>query len=155
VRSCSLLCQSLSRRTTPCRISAIAYLIYSQLPSISGGRLLHPQPEDAPCRGNICTHNMAKWRRDENWQKYETRFVLGGKRAVPEGVLAVTCTIRFLSISISWWSRTHAKHKPMLSAQFKQTRERKQTHYVTNVCAISEVEHSPRIQNSVPTEIFH
>jgi hypothetical protein len=25
--------------------------IYSQLPSISGGRLLHPQPEDAPCRG--------------------------------------------------------------------------------------------------------
>jgi hypothetical protein len=24
--------------------------MYSQLPSISGGRLLHPQPEDAPCR---------------------------------------------------------------------------------------------------------
>jgi hypothetical protein len=28
------------------------YLIYSQLPSISSGRLFHPQPEDAPCRGD-------------------------------------------------------------------------------------------------------
>jgi hypothetical protein len=27
-------------------------ILYSQLPSISGGRLLHPQPEDAPCRGD-------------------------------------------------------------------------------------------------------
>jgi hypothetical protein len=26
--------------------------IFSQLPSISGGRSLHPQPEDAPCRGD-------------------------------------------------------------------------------------------------------
>jgi hypothetical protein len=35
--------------------------IYSQLPSKSGGRLLHPQSEDAPCRGdksvNILSHN--------------------------------------------------------------------------------------------------
>jgi hypothetical protein len=36
-------------RTTPYRLFATAYLIYSQL---SGGRLLHPQPEDAPCRGD-------------------------------------------------------------------------------------------------------
>jgi len=28
----------------------IAYSIYSQLPTTSGGRPLHPQPEDAPCR---------------------------------------------------------------------------------------------------------
>jgi hypothetical protein len=28
----------------PCRLSATNYSIYSQLPSISGGRLLHPQP---------------------------------------------------------------------------------------------------------------
>jgi hypothetical protein len=41
-----------SLRTTPCRLSATAYSIYSQLPSISGGRLLHPQPEDAPRRGD-------------------------------------------------------------------------------------------------------
>jgi hypothetical protein len=41
-----------SWRTTPCRLSATAYSIYLQLPSISGGRLLHPQPEDAPCRGD-------------------------------------------------------------------------------------------------------
>jgi hypothetical protein len=26
--------------------------LYSKLRSISGGRLLHPQPEDAPCRGD-------------------------------------------------------------------------------------------------------
>jgi hypothetical protein len=42
-----------SWRTTPCRLSAIAYLIYSQLSSISGGRLLQPQPKDAPCRGDM------------------------------------------------------------------------------------------------------
>jgi hypothetical protein len=36
----------------PCRLSATAYSIYLQLPSISGGRLLHPQPEDVPCRGD-------------------------------------------------------------------------------------------------------
>jgi hypothetical protein len=41
-----------SWRTTPCRLSATAYSIYSQLPTIPGGRLLHPQPEDAPCRGD-------------------------------------------------------------------------------------------------------
>jgi hypothetical protein len=31
-----------SCRTTPCRLSATAYSVYSWLPSISGGRLLHP-----------------------------------------------------------------------------------------------------------------
>jgi hypothetical protein len=36
----------------PCRLSATAYSVYSQLPSISVGRVLHPQPEDAPCRGD-------------------------------------------------------------------------------------------------------
>ncbi|XP_069668946.1 dynein axonemal heavy chain 6 isoform X3 [Periplaneta americana] len=41
-----------SWRTTPHRLSATAYSIYSQLPSISGGRLLDPQPEDSPCRGD-------------------------------------------------------------------------------------------------------
>jgi hypothetical protein len=29
-----------------------AYSVYSQLPSISGSRPLHLQPEDAPCRGD-------------------------------------------------------------------------------------------------------
>jgi hypothetical protein len=41
-----------SWRTTLCRLSATAYTIYSQLPSIPGGRLLHQQHEDAPCRGD-------------------------------------------------------------------------------------------------------
>jgi hypothetical protein len=29
-----------------------AYSIHSQLPSVSGGRLPHPQSEDAPCSGD-------------------------------------------------------------------------------------------------------
>jgi hypothetical protein len=40
-----------SWRPTPCRLPATAYSVYLQLPSISGGHLLYPQPEDAPCRG--------------------------------------------------------------------------------------------------------
>jgi len=36
-------------RTFPCRLSATACSIYSQLPSTSGGHALHPQPEDTPC----------------------------------------------------------------------------------------------------------
>jgi hypothetical protein len=36
----------------PFRLSTTAYSIYSQLPSVSGGRLLYPQPENAPCRGD-------------------------------------------------------------------------------------------------------
>jgi hypothetical protein len=34
-----------SWRTTNSRLSATAYSIYTQLPSISGGRLLHPKPQ--------------------------------------------------------------------------------------------------------------
>jgi len=37
-----------------------AYLLYSQLPSISGGRLLHPHPEDAPCHVKRGPHNVAR-----------------------------------------------------------------------------------------------
>jgi hypothetical protein len=44
--------QTTSWKTTHCWLSATGYSIYSQLPSISGGRLLYPQPEDAPCRGD-------------------------------------------------------------------------------------------------------
>jgi hypothetical protein len=43
---------TLSWRTTPCRLSAAAYSIYSELPSISGGRSLHLQPDDVPCCGD-------------------------------------------------------------------------------------------------------
>jgi hypothetical protein len=41
-----------SWRTTLCWLSTTAYSIYLQLPSISGGHLLHLQPEDAPCHGD-------------------------------------------------------------------------------------------------------
>jgi hypothetical protein len=44
--------QLTSWRTTPYRMSATTCSIYSQLSSISGGRLLDPKPEDAPCRGD-------------------------------------------------------------------------------------------------------
>jgi hypothetical protein len=49
---CYLPAQSPSWKATPFRLSATAYSIYWQLPSISGGRLLHPQLEGAPCRGD-------------------------------------------------------------------------------------------------------
>jgi hypothetical protein len=35
--------------STPCRLSATSSSIYSQLPSIPEGHLLHPQPDDVPC----------------------------------------------------------------------------------------------------------
>jgi hypothetical protein len=50
VRSYTLLSQSPSWITS-CQLSATAYAIHSQLPSIDGGRLLHPQHENSPCRG--------------------------------------------------------------------------------------------------------
>jgi hypothetical protein len=46
-----------SRRITPC-LSTAAYSIYSQLPSIVGGRSSIPQPEDAPCCGDRDPPNM-------------------------------------------------------------------------------------------------
>jgi hypothetical protein len=52
VRSCYPRAQPPSWRTIPSRLFATAYSISSQLPSIAGGRLLHPQPEDALCRGD-------------------------------------------------------------------------------------------------------
>jgi hypothetical protein len=52
VRSCESHAQPSSWKTTPCRLFAIAYSVFSQLPSMSGDRQLHPQPEDAPCRGD-------------------------------------------------------------------------------------------------------
>jgi hypothetical protein len=52
VRSCWPHAQPPSWMITPCRLPATAYSIYSQLPSIPGGCLLPPQPEDAPCRGD-------------------------------------------------------------------------------------------------------
>jgi hypothetical protein len=41
-----------SQRTTPYRLSAAAYPIYSQLPLHSWRPFLHPQPENAPCSGD-------------------------------------------------------------------------------------------------------
>jgi len=61
VMSCQPLAQTPSWRTTPCRLSAIAYSTHSQLPSVSGGRPLHLQPDDPPCRGDRDPQNMANF----------------------------------------------------------------------------------------------
>ena len=45
MRNCHL-CQRPTWGTIPCRLSATACSIYSQLPSTSGDHALHPQPED-------------------------------------------------------------------------------------------------------------
>lgn len=37
--------------------STNAISIYSQLPTVSGGRLFHPDPEDAPCHTESVVHN--------------------------------------------------------------------------------------------------
>ncbi|KAJ4442174.1 hypothetical protein ANN_12040 [Periplaneta americana] len=47
-------------RTTPYQLSTTAYSIYSQLPSISGGRLLYPQPEDVPYHGDRDPQSIRK-----------------------------------------------------------------------------------------------
>jgi hypothetical protein len=46
----SLYGHSLDRKCL--RMSAAAYSMYSHLSSIAGGRFLHPQSEDVPCRGD-------------------------------------------------------------------------------------------------------
>jgi hypothetical protein len=57
-RNCNPLAQTPSWITTPCRRFATAYSMYSQLPSVYEGRLLHSQPEDAPRRGDSDPFNM-------------------------------------------------------------------------------------------------
>ena len=41
-----------SWRSTPCLLSETAYSVYSQLPSMSKGYLLHPHHDDVPCCGD-------------------------------------------------------------------------------------------------------
>jgi hypothetical protein len=72
VRTCYPTPNPQSWRITPCRLSATAYSIYLQLPSISGGHLLHLQPEDTPCHsdkgptqyGMVIVHSCLLMRRD-------------------------------------------------------------------------------------------
>jgi hypothetical protein len=51
LRSWQDTAQPPSLRTISCRLSATAYSIYLQLSSVLKA-FLHPQPEDAPCRGD-------------------------------------------------------------------------------------------------------
>jgi hypothetical protein len=76
----------------------LLYSVYnSQLSSISGGRLFHPQPADTPCRGDKETSNRIPWQ-IRGFVKYaeqcpvgiETRLRLGrpGNRG------AIPCSVR-------------------------------------------------------------
>jgi hypothetical protein len=64
---------------TPCRLSATAYSVYSQLSSISGDRLLHSQPQDVPCRPDrdplnmgLFLSDMRKFRDNSFWPLYDS-----------------------------------------------------------------------------------
>jgi hypothetical protein len=57
-RSCYSISQASSWRTTLYRLSATVNSIYSKLPSIPGGRILHPELEDATCHGVRVPDNM-------------------------------------------------------------------------------------------------
>jgi hypothetical protein len=63
-----LLAQSPSWSTTQCRLSATAYSVYLQLPSVYGVSLLYLQPEDVPCCGDR-THLMwwIQLAQDKDW----------------------------------------------------------------------------------------
>jgi hypothetical protein len=52
VNGCQLHAQPPSWRTIPCRLSAAAYSIYSQLPSVAGNCSPIRKTEDAPCCGD-------------------------------------------------------------------------------------------------------
>jgi hypothetical protein len=51
VRSCCTP-RPIRHTTTPRRLSATGYSVYSQLPFTSGKRFMHLQPEDTRCRGD-------------------------------------------------------------------------------------------------------
>jgi hypothetical protein len=75
---CGVFSPSPTRATTPYRLPATAYAVYSQLPSTSGGRLFHPQLDDAPCRGyrkytscyELYTPCKTKQRESFSWAVY-------------------------------------------------------------------------------------
>jgi hypothetical protein len=52
VRSCWPLTGPRGWSSTPCRLAATAYSVYSRLRSVFGGSPLHPRLDDAPCRGD-------------------------------------------------------------------------------------------------------
>jgi hypothetical protein len=58
-----LQCKTRGWTTTTCQLSAAVYSVF-EVPSMSGDRLLHPQPENAPCRGE----------RNQAYPKYMTYF---------------------------------------------------------------------------------
>ena len=52
VRRVQPFAQTQRWRITPCLLSAMTYSLHSQVPSISGGHLLHRRPENALYRGD-------------------------------------------------------------------------------------------------------
>jgi hypothetical protein len=88
MRTCQHLAQPPSWRTTPCRLSATAYPMYSQLPSISGGRSSIRNPRT---RHAVVTGTHLSWRQGPTYH---------GDR---DTLQMVTGT------DLSWW-RGHTYH---------------------------------------------
>jgi len=60
LRSCQLFVRLQNWRSKRCRLSTSSNSMYTQLPSTSSGRFLHPQPAGAPCRGDRDPRNMGR-----------------------------------------------------------------------------------------------
>jgi hypothetical protein len=67
-RNCEPPAQLQNWKSAPYRQSATVYSVYSQLPSISSSRHLHPQPEDAE---GHAVHSVSQY------HKLQVRFVRG------------------------------------------------------------------------------
>jgi hypothetical protein len=88
-------------RTVHCRLFATAYSTYSQLPSISRGRLVHPQPEDAPWRGDTDPHNALLPNDSAIYTCLSASIYLFTQRIIrPIAVLPPTCSHVALSIPV-------------------------------------------------------
>jgi hypothetical protein len=82
------------RDNTPYRLFATTYSIYSQLPSISGDRLLLLQPVDAPCLGEVNEKASKNMKRN---------FII---RQINHMVAALRIFLRNLHTSQCIWSKS-------------------------------------------------
>jgi hypothetical protein len=85
------------------RLPATAYSTYSQLPSTPRGRLLHPQPEEWPYRGNWDLHNMDQYLHNKhNCSRHNSSSNIN--TATSRGLLG--CVVVYLLL---WYENTPTK----------------------------------------------
>jgi hypothetical protein len=83
-------------KTVRCLLSATAYSIYSQLPSISGG--LHPQPEDTPCYGDRDPLNMVYFNASSHHLAADTEEYHVKSQAVQTMILMTSASWRCVAV---------------------------------------------------------